>query len=58
MKESAKWRSGRDFDRTVGTWAGGRRGKSADAFTDSLDSEHRVALDDRRFASLYGAELS
>ena len=34
MKESAKWRSGRDRERTVVTRPGGRGGKSADALSD------------------------
>ena len=34
MKESAKWRSGRDRERTVRTRPSGRGGKSADAFSD------------------------
>ena len=34
MNESAKWRSGRDRERTVATRPGGRGGKSADAFSD------------------------
>ena len=34
MKESAKWRSGRDVDRVVRICAFGRGGKSAGAFSD------------------------
>ena len=34
MKESAKWRSGRDGERTVAMCALGRGGKSADALGD------------------------
>jgi hypothetical protein len=44
MKESAKWRSGRNRERTVSTSPGGRGGKSADALG---DNEGVAAEDDR-----------
>src|SRR5579859_939061 len=44
MNESAKWRSGRDRDRTVSTGPDGRGGKSADALG---DDEIVAAHDDR-----------
>ena len=42
MKESAKWRSGRARERTVGTRPGGRGGKSAEALGDDegVATEH------------------
>src|SRR3989442_7870429 len=44
MKESSKWRSGRDVDRVVSICAFGRGRKSADAFS---DHEGVTAEDDR-----------